>query len=183
MISHRIFFETETKTFQPSLLEKGTWLAILHSERIPPHVGLIFSGKYFSLTIKEAELNISTKVLLKTITQKKIKSVFVKIIDHPVFSNDHQLDIFTEHLKHFGSVKTNEGTCLSPIKLFFREFYVVPSTANELLFEFVLQLNSNKYIDYACSVNTEINSGFELPSYSLNELHAKIEKERLALYS
>lgn len=178
MNSEKTFIPLETKKFQPANLEKGTWLAILHAERIPPHVGLIFSGNYNSLTIKETELNISTEILLKTITQKKIKSIFLKIADHPVFSIDHQQSIFEEQLKKFGSVKPGEGTCLSPIKIFFLEFYVIQSNENELLFDFIRQLNSNKYINYAFSLNMEINAGFNLPCYTVSELQDKIKKEQ-----
>jgi hypothetical protein len=181
VISRKIFFESETKDFQPSFLHKGVWLVILHSERTPPHVGLIFSGNYFSLTIKEAEIRIPADVLLKTISQKKIKSVFLKVKEHPVFSVDHQQDIFIEQLIKFGAVKQTEATCLSPLKLFFLEFYMIQSNVSELLFDFIGQLYLNKYIEYATAINVEIKEGFELPYYTTDELNDRIAKERLAL--
>jgi hypothetical protein len=68
-----IAFEDSKET---SVLTKGTWLVILHASRIPPHVGLMIDGNYNSLTIKERELNVSSEVLLKTISQKRLKLYF-----------------------------------------------------------------------------------------------------------
>jgi hypothetical protein len=102
-----IAFEDSKET---SVVTKGTWLVILHASRIPPHVGLMINGNYNSLTIKERELNVSSEVLLKTISQKKIEALFLKIVKHPVFSSDHQLNIFQEQLNQFTSVKQNEAT-------------------------------------------------------------------------
>ncbi len=183
MISQNIHITTQTGPFKPEDLKKGTWLAILHASRIPPHVGLIISGNYNSLTIKEHELNINTDILIKTIILKKIKSVFVKVVPHPVFSLDHQLAIFQEHLKEFGYVKQYETTCLSPIKLFFQEFYAIELNESELLFNFMIRLKDNEYIDSACAVNMELQNGIDLPYYTLEELNEKIKTERQPYYN
>ncbi|MGZ3899671.1 MAG: hypothetical protein ACXVNM_08465 [Bacteroidia bacterium] len=178
MIKQNIFIPLTTKEYQPSLTGKATWLVILHAQRIPPHAGLLFNGNYNSLTIKEAELNINSALLLKTLSQKKIKSVFIKILPHPVFSIDHQRDMFQEELKKAGSVEQYKSTCLSPVKTFFKEFYGIQSPENELLFDFIRQLTENGYIEYAMPVNMKLNEGLELPFYSVEELNDKIRSER-----
>jgi len=183
MISQSIHIPVHTEKFSEDCLQKGTWLAILHAQRIPPHIGLIFSGNYNSLTIKERELNISSELLLKTVLQKKIKSVFIKIVPHPVFSTGHQLEMFQEHLKKFACVKQFEATCLSPVKLFFKEFYAIDSPETELFFEFTQQLNNNNFIDTACAVNMELQEGIDLPYYTLQELNEKIKTERQTYYN
>jgi len=178
LITQNIFIPLRTEHFQPTLTEKGTWLVILHAQRMPPHVGLLFNGNYNSLTIKEAELNINSTVLLKTLSQKKIKSVFIKIVPHPVFSVDHQCEMFQEELKKTGAVEQFKSTCLSPVKTFFKEFYGIQSPDNELLFDFTRQLNENYFIEYAMPVNMELNEGLELPFYTVEELNDKIRSER-----
>src|SRR4051812_47155098 len=150
----------------PEQLQKGTWLTILHARRVPPHIGLMFSGNYNSLTIKEHEININSGVLLKTISQKKIQSIFVKIIPHPVFSMDHQISMFQEYLKTFAYVKQYESTCLSPIKLFFKEFYGIGINEKELLFDFIQRLNENDFIESASAINLELEKGITLPAYT-----------------
>lgn len=183
MISQNVHIEVKTEKFKDDCLQKGTWLAVLHAQRVPPHIGLIFSGNYNSLTIKEQELNISSELLLKTILQKKIKSLFIKIVPHPVFSIDHQLEIFQEHLKKFACVKQFEATCLSPVKLFFKEFYAIESADNELFFEFTQQLNNNNFIESACALNMELQEGIDLPFYTVEELNEKIRNERQTYYN
>jgi len=178
LITQNIFIPLTTSEFQPALTEKGTWMVILHAQRMPPHVGLLFNGNYNSLTIKEAELNINSTVLLKTLSQKKIKSVFIKIVSHPVFSIDHQRDVFQEELRKAGAVEQFKSTCLSPVKTFFKEFYGIQSPPNELLFDFMKQLTENGYIDYAMPVNMELDEGLELPFYTVEELNDKIRSER-----
>lgn len=165
---------------EPSVLNKGGWLVILHASRIPPHVGLMIDGNYNSLTIKERELNVSSLALLKTISQKKIEALFLKLVKHPVFSTDHQLHIFQEQLNQFSAVKPNEATCLSPLKLFFEEFYAIKNVKDRLFYDFVDELYGNDYISEAIGMNlpeTE-NKIFQLPHYTNEELHERIAKER-----
>lgn len=183
MISQNVHIPLQTAAFSDELLRKNAWLAILHAQRVPPHIGMIFSGNYNSLTIKERELNISSDILLKTIYQKKIKSVFVKIVPHPVFSIEHQLEIFQENLKKFTCVKQFEATCLSPVKLFFKEFYAVESGDKELFFEFTQQLNTNLFLEKACALNMDLQDGLDLPFYSIEELNQKIKSERQTYYN
>lgn len=183
MISQSVHINVQTIPFESEKLKKGTWLVLLHAQRIPPHIGIIISGNYNSLTIKEREMNINPEPLLKTIAQKKIKSVFIKIAEHPVFSNDHRLSIFQEHLKKFEVVKQFEATCLSPIKLYFQEFYAVPVNEESLLFDFLQELEKNNYLDMAMPLNMELTNTIELPYYNKEELNEKIKSERLPYYN
>jgi hypothetical protein len=168
----------------PGIFNKGAWLVVLHASRIPPHVGLMIDGNYNSLTIKERELNVNVAPLLKAISQKKIEALFLKLVKHPVFSTDHQLSVFQEQLNQFSAVKPNEATCLSPLKLFFEEFYAVPNDKDQLFFDFVEVLSQNDYIANAVGINLpeNKNKSFILPHYTNRELQDRIEKERSAFY-
>lgn len=160
-------------------LLKGTWLVLLHANRIPPHVGLMINGNYNSLTIKERELNVKAEALLKTIAQKKIEALFFKIVKHPVFSEDYQLQILQEHLQKFTAVKQNEATCLSPLKLFFEEFYAIRNNPKVLLYDFIEELNENEYLVdiVGLNVNTE-DLLFTFKTYSQDQLQERIKIER-----
>ena len=131
MISETKYLIPFEDTKDTAVLSKGTWLVVLHASRVPPHVGLMIDGNYNSLTIKERELNVSSEALLKTISKKKIESLFLKIIKHPVFSSDYQLNTFKEQLNQFTVVRQNEATCLSPLKLFFEEFYAIKNNKEQ----------------------------------------------------
>ena len=143
--------------FSEKELNKDAWLVILHASRTPPHIGLLISGNYNSLTIKGHELNISSGVLLKTIQQKKIESLFVRLQQHPVFSIDYQKEICQHYIKQYKQVKANEASCLSPIKLFLQEFYAVDELKHELLFELIERLKQNQYISLTVGLNITLN--------------------------
>jgi hypothetical protein len=162
------------------VFEKNCWLVILHASRIPPHVGLMINGNYNSLTIKEREFDISLEPLLKTISQKKIETLFIKIEKQPVFSNDYLLQVFQEQLKQFTVVKQGEATCLSPVKLFFEEFYAVRKD-EKLLYEFIETLLDNNYITEVVGLNIKNkkeNNIFTFNCYSAEELQQRIKEER-----
>ena len=162
-------------------LTKGTWLVILHASRIPPHVGLMIDGNYNSLTIKERELNVSSEAILKTISQKKIEALFLNLNKHPVFSSDYQLNTFQYQLNQFTAVKHGEATCLSPLKLFFEEFYAIKNNKGQLFYDFVDELYQNDYITQAIGsniANKQENNIFTLPHYTNEELQQRIKYER-----
>ena len=168
--------------FGESDYAKDAWLVLLHAKRTPPHVGLLINGIYNSLTIKGQELDVALEVLLKTISQRKIETVFIKLKQHPVFSRDYQLDILREIIKRSGPVKQFENTCLSPVKIFFREFYAIDLLEEELLFDFIARLNNNKFLDHftACYFESQ-DSVLEVPFYSAEDLNERIKNERLAI--
>ncbi|MBA2612014.1 MAG: hypothetical protein H0U95_08590 [Bacteroidetes bacterium] len=183
MIRETVNIEVKTIGLNEQDLFKGSWLVVLHANRIPPHVGILINGNYNSLTIKGHELNVNADALLKTISQKKIESVFVKLKKHPVFSLDHQLDMFKESIKRFGPVRQYEATCLSPIKLFFEEFYAVQLIETELYADLMKRLSENFYLDHAGALNFEMNNNtMELPYYTIEELNETIKAQRLPYY-
>ncbi len=160
-------------------LLKGTWLVILHAGRIPPHVGLMINGNYNSLTIKERELNVKAEALLKTISQKKIETICFKLVKQPVFSEDYQLEVYQEQLQQFTSVKQNEATCLSPIKLFFEEFYAIRNNSSTLLFDFVESLFENEYVTDCVGLNMNASdSVYRFNTYTSDQLQNRITEER-----
>lgn len=166
-------------------VKKNTWLVILHATRIPPHIGILIDGKYNSLSIKGQELEIDYEVLLKTIQQKKIETLFIELIHHPVFSTNYQKEIAQHYIKQFKHVSLEEGTCLSPIKLFLQEFYALQNLPNELLFELIERLSINGFIKQTMAINLPLSTNlttFKLPQYSAKQLSDLIQKERDTYY-
>jgi hypothetical protein len=178
LISQSIHIPIDPQPYNESALKKGLYLAILHSQRVPPHIGLMFEGQYHSLTIKGREFNIPLNVLEKTIAQKKIATYFVKVTEHPVFSIQHQEEIFKEILMKFENVKQFQASCLSPIKLFFNEFYAANSKEDQLFFEFMQVLNENHFLKNFTSLEMANCNEMTLPYYTLEELNARITEER-----
>ena len=170
-----------TDNFNQDLLLKNTWLVILHASRTPPHIGILVDGNYNSLTIKGHELNIGSNVLLKTIQQKKIETLFVQLKKHPVFSAGYQKEICQYYIQQYTRVKVNEASCLSPIKLFLQEFYAITENKKELLFELVERLKQNQYISLTLGLNIDgkvEDNEFSLPMYTNEKLQEVIKIEQ-----
>ena len=86
-------------------------------------------------------------------------------------------------IKKFDNVRQFESTCLTPIKLFFQEFYVVTIIENELFYDFMTRLNDNSYLENACALNFNFTQNLlELPYYTTEQLNEKIKTERLPYY-
>ena len=179
-----VHININTVTIDPPALSKNTWLVLLHANRIPPHLGLLIEGNYNSLTIKGHELDVRVDALLKTITQRKIEAIFIKLVSHPVFSADYQLQTFKELIKNYDKVKPFEATCLSPIKEFFQYFYALAADDSELLFSFLERLNQNAYLELAMAQNFTLNKQvIEIPFYTADQLHEKIKSERIPFHT
>lgn len=172
-----------SKDFDVQILNKDSWLVILHASRIPPHIGVLIEGNYNSLTIKGHELNVSVNALMKMVQQKKIEALFVRLKHHPVFSFDYQREVCQMFIKQYQQVKPLEATCLNPVKLYLQEFYAMPLFENELLYELIDRLKQNNYIEHCFSMNLQIDHhGFCLPQYSNEQLQEVIQKERSFYY-
>ena len=183
MIVETVNIKVNKVELRESDLNKDIWLVAMHANRIPPHIGLLINGNYNSLTIKGHELNVSLEALLKTISQKKIESVFIKLKKNPVFSFDHQLEMLQDMISKFGPVRQYEATCLSPIKLFFEHFYAITNIEDELYYDLMKRMNENDYFEFAGSFNFDLHHGFvELPFYTTDQLHQTIKEQRLPYY-
>ena len=151
----------------------------MHVNRVPPHIGMMIDDEYHSLTLRGQEINISSNVLLKSIGLKKIPTVFIKIKRHPVFSNQHLNESFIEQVKMFERVNREGNTCLSPIRLFFDEFYAIKKESVKLIFDLLDGLKENDFIEETCGMNLgEMKQNiFYLQPYNEADLQLQIEAE------
>ena len=167
-----------THEYAPDRIKKGVYLVLLNANQVPPHIGLLIDNMYHSLTIKGQELNINGNVLLKNIALRKIATIFIKLKKHPVFSTNFMNETFIEQVKLFDKVNEDANTCMSPIRLFFEEFYAIPKENVELIFDLLTALKENDFIDSICGTNIEINENiFYLQTYNKAELKRQIKIE------
>lgn len=182
-ISETAFLTIPVKPFDESALSKGLFICLLHTKRVPPHIGIVVNGLFHSLTIKGAEPDINIKALLKTIALRKIETVFLKTTSHPVYSLDHLNAVFLEILKKYPVIKGNTLTCLSPVKEFFNEYYALNSGPEDIIYSFLDHMNKNSFILEAYSLNLTLgNNAIEIPIYSQEELTNKIKDIRTEYY-
>jgi hypothetical protein len=142
----------------------------------------MIDDQYHSLAIKGRELNVRAEVLLKNISVRKIASVFIRIEKHPVFSNDHLSDCFVEEVKQFERVG-GENTCLSPVKLFFNEFYAIRKESIELVFDLLEALEKNHFMveSFGANLGSLKGNNFYLQPYNRQDLDKQIREETAKL--
>ncbi len=159
--------------------KKGIYLVLQHVNRIPPHIGLLIENKYHSLQIRGKELNVDGNVLLKNILIRKIPCIFLEISPHPVFSPQHQEEVYLEIMKNFTKVDGENETCLSPLREFFEEFYKLPKQKTTLIFDLLDQLYLNSFVKSAAAnfVETTKDNYFYLQPYNQDILLEKINNE------
>jgi hypothetical protein len=165
------------KQFIESELLKGIHIAILHATKIPPHIGMIMDKKYHSLSIKGQDINTDVAVLIKNSSIRKIPTVFIKIKDHPTFSNIYLREHFITNIQQFNRVDIGVATCLSPIKLFFEDVYNLSMTDINYLFELIPLLESDGLIESVSALNLDQNS-YEFPVYTNKEINDGISSVR-----
>ena len=175
MISNTIHI---TKEFEPNEMKKGVYLVLLNANQIPPHLGLLIDNMYHSLTIKGQELNINVNVLLKNIALRKMAAIFIKLKKHPVFSTNFMSETFIEQVKLFDKVNEDANTCMSPVRLFFEEFYAIPKENVKLIFDLLYALKENDFVDSVYGTNIETKENiFYLQTYNQADLKNQIKKE------
>lgn len=160
---------------EPESLHKGLWIVILHANRIPPHIGLLFDGKYCSLNLKGIESDIDLPVLLRKIDMQQIESLFVKMIPHPVFSYNFLHEHFNTELSNFERV-TAETTCFAPVKNFFKENYLLKHEDFRYIYQLFPVLYKEKMIAGAFGMNLRENSAFHFREYTSQDIENKLNE-------
>ncbi|MHB8259408.1 MAG: hypothetical protein ACYDCN_02525 [Bacteroidia bacterium] len=164
------------KECKPDAIKKGLYLVLTHANYIPPHVGLLIDTHYHSLGIGGQELNIKRAILLRTISMRKIHTIFIQLKKHPVFSSNHLNETFIEQVKLFDEVNEHGNTCLSPIRLFFEEFYAIPKERIKLVFDLLTSLKENDFMEttYGINLGKLKENTFYLQTYDETELKKRI---------
>lgn len=156
-------FEYIIREFDESILNKGIYLSIVHANKIPPHIGVVVDGKYFSLKAKGKDENVPVKELLRILNRKNIVSLFVSIsID---LSNEKVLQVFDG----FEKAIAYESSCLSPVKQLFEL-----GEGIQMLGDLLNELAEKKLISlvYGCNVLDDYKG---IPKYNINAIHERLE--------
>jgi hypothetical protein len=164
------------KQFNEKELEKGVFIAVVHATRTPPHIGMIASKKYHSLSVKGQDINTPVEAFVKNSLIRKIPTLFIKIKSHPVFSDVYLSEHFITNVQQFQRVDIGIATCLSPIKLFFEDVYNVSMKDINYLYELLPALETAGLIESTSVLF--VNDDYSLPVYTSKEINKGIEDVR-----
>lgn len=96
-------------------------IVISHIDKTPPHIGFIFNGYYFSLTVKGPEIQIAALIKMRMLKSKKIPTILISL-KKPIFHPG--LDFLSKTLRE-GRPLHSGGSCLHPLQIIIEKFWRV----------------------------------------------------------
>jgi len=148
-------------------LSKGTFLCLFGTDKIPPHLGLVVDGKYYSTSAKGSRLGENVQLVLRRVKQSKIPTLFIQLD----IADDVQKLVAT--FENYPKLKENQ-TCLLPIKDYIKSIGEDVTSAN-FVFELIPILHSRELITNCFSLNMK-DTSFELKVYSKADIVNRIVK-------
>ncbi len=142
--------------------EQGFLLWILHADKIPPHIGISFEGKFYSLKANGKDHGVDVNSIKSIIERKKITTLIVEMRNEAMKSNINSCFCqYEETVPH-------EITCLDPIKV------ILGYPQTEKLTELLKVLVANNEIVTVHGINTEKFEG--IVDYDVKAIHTRLEK-------
>ena len=90
-------------------INAGFFLCVLHADKIPPHVGCMIDGQYYSLKVSGKDHAVDVSTLFKAVTLKKVPTLFIGIKKEISSAQ-------VEHIyRNYTSIEVGQNTCLSPM--------------------------------------------------------------------
>ncbi len=122
MTSYKI---EDYQQIEKNKLLKGVFIWVIHTNKIPPHIGISLNGKFYSLKVNGKDNGIDIDIILKVLEKKKIHTLFIELKTLEWFELEGVFDRFKD-------LSSPEITCLTPILEFFKEDSRI-ETVSELL--------------------------------------------------
>ncbi len=103
--------------------DQGLWLLLLYADRIPPHLGLLYRERYYSLSTEGRSVGSDSTELFRLIGMKQIPTLFIELFP------EEEKDLEPGLHRAFASRRDLEGasaTCLDPIRDFLADEQRIP---------------------------------------------------------
>jgi len=147
-----------------SFLSTGFFLCVLHADKIPPHIGVLKDGLYYSLKAKGKDVAIPYVELLKVVNRKLISTLFVEM------NKNVSNEVIEKVYGNYEKAIAYEASCLSPLK----EIFSLGDTVQKLD-DFLVGINHQGFIKNVYSLFLP-EDYCKIPLYEVNEIHSRLEK-------
>lgn len=146
-------------------LTEGVFIVVIHANKIPPHIGVLSNGLFYSLKAKGKDVGVRLSTLKEILTKKEIATLFFEVKNGLNFHHGVE-QVFTS----IGSEIVKGTTCLSPLLTIFNT-QATCRTVADLLSE----LEKN---DHLGSVfGAFLPEAYEgIPYYDVNSIQDRINK-------
>lgn len=142
--------------------ENSFFLWVWHASKIPPHIGLTFQNKYFSLKVKGKDENVPFEKIKRIPSQRNIGMIFVEV-DFKTSIED-----ISSIFKNYSNAGSNHVSCLKPIQDVFQI-----KNGEFILSDLLKYLESKNMIKKVFSLNLE--SDFKgILNYSKEDIEKRL---------
>lgn len=137
----------------------GTFLWVIHADKIPPHIGISKNGVYFSLKVSGKDDAISINSLVGIVNAKQIPTLALEVLDEELALSDLK-SIFDQ----FQRAESHVSSCLTPVsKLYF------PKQEDLILSELLDAFQERELLGRNYGLN--LKSSFRgIPAYGRSEI-------------
>ncbi len=161
-------------------LNSGLWLVLVGVHETPPHIALVYSEKYYSLSAKKVDCGTSVERFFGVLERKQIPALFVRIqSDNFIAGKEPIPAIIAKNYNDHTLLGNSSQTCLSPIKQFFKENVSGEFETINYVYE-LLALAQNKNLLIEClSLYFEAaiaKSIITLPKYTMVQIRNRIDQ-------
>ena len=153
-----------------SPLPNGRYLVVAGLHKIPPHVALIESGKYFALTVKGSEFHEDANRLISRLLNKGTAVLLIKIKSSKTTSDP------SPFFSQLGSLTENHS-CLDPILEFLKiEMNILPE--KPFLHGLIEELQQLELIESLYMNKISLSGDLELQRYDRQAINQRIRELR-----
>ncbi|MBL17809.1 MAG: hypothetical protein CL848_02895 [Crocinitomicaceae bacterium] len=146
-------------------IDNVTGIVLSGNNFIPPHLGLVISGNYFSCSANSVKTNVPFSRIFNKLKRRNHKLLIAEL-DIPI-SIQKSREIFNDY-----GVLCDDKTCLGPVKKTI-EFHLNQNFKSNFIFELLPVLEEKRIIKSYLQFNLDAyisNNGFNLPTYTKEEV-------------
>lgn len=171
------FFPIVIDDVLPEIETKDKFILFLfRATRIPPHIGLIFNGKLYDITLVGPNLGTDATAFITTIKKKYTKTIFLEL-NKPNHSATEIENTLLDAMKKFNNV-SQENSCISPIKSAFNQLFSLNTQDVNYIYDLIPLLHQQNIIQRIFHLNLERNLQekiFYLQTYNQNDIQQAIK--------
>ncbi len=155
-------FKATRELVDRDVLKTGVFLLIWNPESIPPHIGILIDGEYFSLKYSGKDFSLPLDTILHLIQKDHKKIVFQKI--KTGLTSSRAISVFNR----YETTKAGKITCLSPIRELLEE------AESETLSELLKNLDARSLLSDVFQLNLRSKIGI-LP-YTKADINKRLDE-------
>ena len=163
-------------TLPETEINNNFFLFLFRATRIPPHLGLIFNGKVYDITLVGPNLGTDAAAFITTVKKKYTKTLFIELNKPNVSATEIETPL-VEAMKKFNNV-SQENSCLSPIKTAFKQLFDIQMDEVNYIFDLIPLLYQQNIVQHIFHLNLERNlqeNTFYLQTYNQNDIQQSIK--------